>query len=93
MQQHERKHKHRKQEEIDPLKQEETARKIAAIEAKRQQVIEDVKLSLKRRRFDRIAIENARSDIEANIRQKEIRDMKKLRGEKTMLQVISYQKF
>lgn len=89
MQQHERKHKHRKQEEIDLLKQEETAQKIAAIEVKRQQVIEDVKLSLKRRRFDRIAIENARSDIEANIRQKEIRDMKKLRGEKTMLQVIS----
>ncbi|GAB1862283.1 Glycerate kinase [Camponotus japonicus] len=87
MQQHERKHKHRKQEEIDPLKQEETAQKIAAIEAKRQQVIEDVKLSLKRRRFDRIAIENARSNIEANIRQKEIRDMKKLRGEKTMLQI------
>lgn len=48
----------------------------------------DVKLSLKQRRFDKIAIENARSDMETNIRQKEIRDAKKLRGEKAMLQVI-----
>lgn len=88
MQQHERKYTKLKQEDIKSLKQEETARKITAIEAKRQQVINDVELSLKQRLFDRIAIENARSDMEASIRQKEIRDTKKLRGEKTMLQVI-----
>lgn len=88
MQQHERKYTKLKQEDIKPLKQEETARKITAIGAKRQQVINDVELSLKQRLFDRIAIENARSDTEASIRQKEIRDTKKLRGEKTMLQVI-----
>lgn len=88
MQRQKRKHKQREQEKIDPHKEEETAQKIAKAEAKRQQVIKDVEFSLKRRRFDRIAIENARSNIEASIRQKEIRDMKKLRGEKTMLQVI-----
>lgn len=43
-----------KENAIDPLKQEETA--------KRQKVINDVKLSLKQRRFDKIAIENAHSD-------------------------------
>lgn len=89
MQQQKRKRKQREQEKIDPhRKEEDAAQKIAKAEARRQQLIKDVEISLKRRRFDRIAIENARSNIEANIRQKEIRDMKKLRGEKTMLQVI-----
>lgn len=77
-----------KQNAIDSLKQEETARKIAAIKAKRQEVINNVKLSLKQRRFDKIVIEKARSDRETSIRQKEIRDMKKLHEEKAMLQVI-----
>lgn len=87
MQQHEKEDKQRKQEEIDPLKQEETVRKIA-VETKRQQIINDGELSLKQRQFDRIAIENARSDMEANIRQKEIRDTKKIREEKAISQVI-----
>ncbi|XP_050463446.1 glycerate kinase-like [Cataglyphis hispanica] len=88
MQQQKRKRKQREQEKIDPhIKEEEAAQKIAKAEAKRQQLIKDVEISLKRRQFDRIAIENVRSNIEANIREKEIRDMKKLRGEKTMLQI------
>lgn len=78
----------RKQNAIDSLKQEETLRKITAIKAKRQEVINNVKLSLKQRRFDKMVIEKARSDRETSIRQKEIRDMKKLHEEKAMLQVI-----
>jgi len=77
-----------KQNAIDSLKQEETARKIAVIKAKKQEVINNVKLSLKQRQFDKIVIEKARSDRETSIRQKEIRDMKKLHEEKAMLQVI-----
>lgn len=79
--------KKRKQRVIDPSKQEETAQRIAAVEAKRQKVINEVELSLKSRRFDRKAIENARLDVEESIRQKEIRDAKKLRDEKAMVQV------
>lgn len=79
--------KERKRKAIDPSKQEEIAQKVATVEAKRQKVISEVELSLKRRRFDRKAIENARLDMEESIRQKEIRDAKKLRGEKAMAQV------
>lgn len=88
MRQRKGKYKQHKQKEIDPLKQEETARKVAIVEAKRQKIRNEVKLSLKGRRSDRIAIENARFGKEASIRQKEIRDQKKVRGEKAMLQVI-----
>lgn len=87
MQRQKSKHKQRKQEAIDPLKQEETAQRVAAVQAKRQRVINDVEFSLKQRRFDRIAIENARSEEEENIRQKKIRDARKVRGEKAMSQV------
>lgn len=79
--------KKRKQKVIDPLKQEETAQKVAAVEAKRQKVISEVELSLKSRRLDRKAIENARFDMEESIRQREIRDAKKLRTEEAMGQV------
>lgn len=74
----------RKQKVIDPSKPEETARKVVAVEAKRQKVISEVELSLKSRRFERKAIENARLDMEESIRRKEIRDAKKLRSEKAM---------
>ncbi|XP_032671021.1 glycerate kinase-like isoform X2 [Odontomachus brunneus] len=79
--------KERKQKVIDPSKLEKTARKVAAMEAKRQKVINEVELSLKSRRFERKAIENARLDMEESIRRKEIRDAKKLRGEKAMVQI------
>jgi len=78
------------QNAIDPLKQEETVQKIASIKAKKQEIINDVKLSLKQRQFDKIAIENVRSDIKMNMQQKK-KDTEKLRGEKAMLQVIIYE--
>jgi len=87
MQQDEKKQKQRKHKVIDSEKEEETARKIAAIEAKRQEVIKDVELSLKRRRSEKIAIEKARSEAKMNIRRREIKDAKKVRGEKRISQV------
>jgi hypothetical protein len=86
MQQEKRKQNQRKHKMIDSEK-EETARKIAAVEAKRQEVIKDVQLSLKRRRSEKIAIEKARSEAKVNIRRREIKDAKKVRGEKRISQV------
>lgn len=82
-----RKKKQRRRRAIDSSKEEETAQRVAAVEARRQRIINDVKLSLKRRQLDRIAIENARFDTKASIRRREIRDAKEVHGEKAMLQV------
>jgi len=85
MQQDER--KQRKHKVIDSEKEEETARKIAAVEAKRQEVIKDVELSLQQRRSEKMAIEKARSEAKANIRRREIKHERKVRGEKRISQV------
>lgn len=74
----------KKQNVTNSLKQEETTWEIAAAK----KVINNVKLSLNQKQFDKIMIESARSDMEISIQQKEIRDTKKLHGEKAMLQVI-----
>lgn len=87
MQKDKKKHKQREQKVIDSLKQEETAQKVTAVKTKEQKIINDIEFALKQRRLDRIAIENARAEMEEIIRQKEIRDIKKLREEKAMLQV------
>jgi len=87
MQQYKEQYKQREQKIIDSLKQGETAQKVTAVETKEQKIVNDVEFSLKQRRLDRIAIENARAEREVIIRQKEIRDMKKSREEKAMLQV------
>lgn len=77
-----------KQNEFDLLKEEEIAPKVAAIKAKRQEVKNDEKFSLKQKQLDKIATKNAHSDTETSIQQKEIKDTKKLYGEKAMSQVI-----
>lgn len=78
-----------RQNEFDLLKQEEIIRKIAAVKAKRQEVINNEKFFLNQRQLNKTAIENAHSDMETSIRQKKIRDTKELYGEEAMLQVIT----
>lgn len=72
---------------MDLTKEEERLQKIAAIQAKRQRVIDEVQASLRRRRMEKIAIQNARFDKEARLRQKQIRDAAKTGSDKEMLQV------
>ncbi|XP_017792097.1 PREDICTED: glycerate kinase-like [Habropoda laboriosa] len=60
----------RKAKMTDPFKEEEIAKKIAAIEGKRQKVIDEVNLSLERRRMDKREIQNARFEKEVRFRQK-----------------------
>ncbi|XP_017759604.1 PREDICTED: glycerate kinase-like [Eufriesea mexicana] len=82
-----RKPRKRKARYIDPFLEEEKAKRIAAIQEKRQKIIDEVDLSLKRRRLDKIAIRNARFEKEERTRQKEIRDSRKTGSDKTMLQI------
>ncbi|KAG7211729.1 hypothetical protein KM043_010975 [Ampulex compressa] len=82
-----KKQKKRKARTIDPSEEEEKARRIAAIEAKRQKIINAVKLSLEKRRAERLAIQNARIEKELRARQKATRDAEKSRSEKMMLQI------
>lgn len=78
----------RKTRYIDPVLEEERAKRIAVIQAKRQKIIDEVNLSLRRRRLDKIAIQNAHLQKEERARQKEIRDSRKTGSDKTMLQVL-----
>ncbi|XP_076765865.1 glycerate kinase [Xylocopa sonorina] len=82
-----RKPKKRKARYIDPVKEEEQAKRIAAIQEKRQRIIDEVQLSIRRRRKDKLDIQNARFEKEARLRQKEIRDAEKTGSERTMLQI------
>lgn len=67
----------------------ERAKRIAGIQQKRQNVIDKVHLSLRKRRLDKIAVENGRFEKEAKFRQKQQRDAEKKGGEKAMLQVLT----
>ncbi|XP_076237872.1 glycerate kinase [Calliopsis andreniformis] len=82
-----RKPRRRKKRLTDPLKEEETAKKIAVIQAKRQKVIDEVHRSLERRRMDKLAIQNAHFEKEERARQKELRDSRKTGSEKQMLEI------
>ncbi|XP_033321336.1 glycerate kinase [Megalopta genalis] len=77
----------RKPKVKDPEREEETRKRVAAIEAKRQKVIEEVKQSLYERRMDKIAIERGRLEKEEKFREKDARDAKKEGSEKIMLQI------
>ncbi|XP_031843416.1 glycerate kinase [Nomia melanderi] len=79
--------KRRKKKVKDPEKEEETRKRVAAIEGRRQKVIEEVKRSLYQRRMDKIAIEKNRVDKEEKFRQKVRRDAAKAGSEKTMLEI------
>ncbi|KAF3430632.1 hypothetical protein E2986_02457 [Frieseomelitta varia] len=82
-----RKPRKRKLRYVDPFVEEERAKRIAAVEAKRQKVIDRIRLSLENRRKNKILIQNARFDKEERERQKAIRDGQKIGGEKIMLQI------
>ncbi|XP_034187495.2 glycerate kinase isoform X1 [Osmia lignaria lignaria] len=72
---------------IDLAEEEARLKKIKAIEARRQKVIDEVQLSLRRRRKEKIAIQNAGFDKEERLRQKQIRDAAKTGSDKEMLQI------
>ena len=84
-----RKPRKRKVRYVDPFVEEERAKRIAAVQARRQKVIDRIKLSLENRRKDKILIQNARFDKEERERQKATRDGQKIGSEKIMLQVSS----
>ncbi|KZC09400.1 PREDICTED: glycerate kinase-like [Dufourea novaeangliae] len=79
--------KRRKKKVKDPEKEEETRKRIAAIEGKRQKVIEEVRLSLLQRRRDKIGLERDRQEKEERAREKERRDAAKTGSERTMLEI------
>lgn len=78
----------RKQRVIDPIKEQETAKRIAEIEAKRQKVIDEVHQSLEKRRLDKLAIQRDYFEKEERAQQKLLRDSRKTGSEKQMLEVI-----
>ncbi|XP_033202006.1 glycerate kinase [Bombus vancouverensis nearcticus] len=82
-----RKTKKRRPSYIDPVLEEERAKRVAKIQAKRQTKIDEVKRSLERRRNNKIAIQNARTDKREREEQKAIRDAHKTGSEKIMLQI------
>ncbi|XP_053996960.1 glycerate kinase-like [Hylaeus anthracinus] len=82
-----KKQKKRRARLTDPEKEEETRKRIAAIEAKRQKVIDEVHRSLHTRRMDKRAIQNASFEKEERARQKHLRDIKKTGSEKMMLEI------
>lgn len=84
-----RKTKKRRPSYIDPVLEEERAKRVAKIQAKRQTKIDEVKRSLERRRNNKIAIQNARTDKREREEQKAIRDAYKTGNERIMLQVLS----
>lgn len=84
-----RKTRKRRPSYVDPVLEEERAKRVAKIQAKRQTTIDKVKLSLERRRNNKIAIQNARTDKREREEQKAIRDAHKTGSEKIMLQVLS----
>lgn len=84
-----RKPRKRKVRYVDPFLEEERAKRIAVVQAKRQKVIDRIRLSLENRRENKILIQNARFDKEERERQKVTRDGQKIGSEKTMLQVSS----
>ncbi|KAK1120394.1 hypothetical protein K0M31_012375 [Melipona bicolor] len=84
-----RKPRKRKARYVDPVVEEERAKRVAVVQAKRQKVIDRIRLSLENRRKDKILIQNARLNKEERERQKAIRDGQKIGSEKIMLQVSS----
>lgn len=84
-----RKLRKRKVRYVDPFVEEERAKRIAVVQAKRQKVIDRIRLSLENRRENKILIQNARFDKEERERQKATRDGQKIGSEKIMLQVSS----
>ncbi|KAF7386179.1 hypothetical protein HZH68_013311 [Vespula germanica] len=87
-QQNKQKNKHKKkQKEFDPVKAKETAERIAAIEKKRQSVIEIVRESLAKRLSEKLALQKDRADKEERAEKKIIRDADKTKSEKQMLQI------
>ncbi|XP_026668471.1 glycerate kinase-like [Ceratina calcarata] len=85
--QQKRKPRKRKTKHIDPLKEEEQRKRIAAIEEKRQKIIDEVHESLRRRRQDKIDIQDLKYEKETRLKQKAIRDAMKVGSEKTMLEI------
>ncbi|KAL2751139.1 glycerate kinase-like [Vespula maculifrons] len=87
-QQNKQKNKHKKkQKEFDPVKAKETAERIAAIEKKRQSVIEIVRESLAKKLSEKLALQKDRADKEERAEKKIIRDADKTKSEKQMLQI------
>ncbi|XP_076659706.1 glycerate kinase [Halictus rubicundus] len=79
--------KRRRPKVKDPEKEEETRKRVAAIEERRQRVIDEVKRSLYERRMDKIAIEKGRLEKEEKFREKDKRDASKEGSEKLMLEI------
>lgn len=89
-QQNKQKNKHKKKQKgFDPVKAKETAERIAAIEKKRQSVIEIVRESLAKKLSEKLALQKDRADKEERAEKKIIRDADKTKSEKQMLQVLS----
>ncbi|XP_076621622.1 glycerate kinase [Colletes latitarsis] len=79
--------KKRKARTKDPEAEEQTRKRVQAIEEKRQKVIEQVHLSLHQRRMEKRALQNATFEKEERARQKHLRDIKKKGSEKMMLEI------